>query len=219
MQDNLSKYSLNRYTIDEIVDMMVMDGDGKMEFPRDLMMQDCLANQVEPLFGFVTNVTLKSDQPCIQDVECTANGTTIDSEDDILTDFGDLLLDTDETKSVNKTTPSVSRNVEMSPLSDHDIQSPVKSEFSSSRSLLRNIRLDNTTLAIDNRDQFLSNERISFSDPEISSSIDYTFGEEYLATYRQKGRYQVKHVVPRLAWDQPHVSIAQDRSDVNYGGN
>ena len=194
-----------------------MDGDGKMEFPRDLMMQDCLANQVEPLFGFVTNVTLKSDQPCIQDVECTANGTAIDSEDEILTDFGDLLLD--EEKSVNTTTPSVSRNVEMSPLSDHDIQSPVKSEFSSSRSLLRNIPSDNRTMTINNRKQFLSNPRSSFSDPEISNSISYTFGEEHLATYRQKRRYEVKHVVPRLAWDQPHISIAQDRSDVNYGGN
>ena len=194
-----------------------MDGDGKMEFPRDLMMQDCLANQVEPLFGFVTNVTLRSDQPCIQDVECTANGTTIDSEDEILTDFGDLLLD--DEKSVNTTTPSVSRNAEMSFIPDYEIQSPVKSEFSSSRSLLRNIRIDNTTLDIDNRDQFLSNTRISISYPELSSSINNTFGGEHLATYRQKHRYQVKHVVPRLAWDQPHISIAQDRSDVNYGGN
>ena len=74
----------SRYTIDEIVDMMELNEDGKMEFPRDLMVQDCLEAAGEPLFGFVTNVTLVTEKPCIQDVECFKNGTLIDSGDEIL---------------------------------------------------------------------------------------------------------------------------------------
>ena len=92
----------SRYTIDEIVDMMVMNENGKMEFPRDLMMQDCLANQVEPLYGFVTNVTLLSDLPCIEGVECTVNGTRIDTEDEILLDGDDILIDIDDNTICNE---------------------------------------------------------------------------------------------------------------------
>ena len=54
-----------------------MNSDEKMEFPRDMMIQDCLQNSVEPLYGFVTNVTLLTDQPCIRGVECFENGTSI----------------------------------------------------------------------------------------------------------------------------------------------
>ena len=154
----------SRYTIDEIVDMMVMNENGKMEFPRDLMMQDCLANQVEPLYGFVTNVTLLSDQPCIEGVECTVNGTRIDSEDEILLDGDDILIDIDDNtiSSINK---------------------------------------DNTTIASDNSARFLSNARISFSDPDLASNIQ--FAKDYIKKYIQ---------------DQRHVTIAQERAESNYSG-
>ena len=144
--------------------MMVMNENGKMEFPRDLMMQDCLANQVEPLYGFVTNVTLLSDLPCIEGVECTVNGTRIDSEDEILLDGDDILIDID----------------------DNTISSTNK---------------DNTTIASDNSARFLSNARISFSDPDLASNIQ--FAKDYIKKYIQ---------------DQRHVTIAQERAESNYSG-
>ena len=57
--------------------MMEENSDGQMEFPRDVIMQDCFSGMQEPLFGFVTNVTLVNDSPCILDVECFENGTKI----------------------------------------------------------------------------------------------------------------------------------------------
>ena len=51
--------------------------DGKMEFPRDIAMQDCFSETEEPLYGFVTNVTLVEDMPCLLGIECLENGTTI----------------------------------------------------------------------------------------------------------------------------------------------
>ena len=146
--------------------MMVMNENGKMEFPRDLMMQDCLANQVEPLYGFVTNVTLLSDQPCIEDVECTVNGTRIDSEDEILPEGDDILIDIDD-------------------------------------NTISNINGDNSTMTSDNNVRFLSNARISFSDPDLSSNIDYAEAQYYIKKYTQ---------------DQRHVSITPDIDELNYSG-
>ena len=103
-----------RYSIDEIVDMMELNEDGKMEFPRDVMVQDCLESSAEPLFGFVTNVTLLTDEPCIPDVECFENGTRIDSEVDILSDVDDLLQDIDEDDSFRNLTFPASTNNETS---------------------------------------------------------------------------------------------------------
>ena len=99
-----------RYNIDEIIDMMELNEDGKMEFPRDVMVQDCLESSAEPLFGFVTNVTLLTDEPCIPDVECFENGTRIDSEVDILSDVDDLLQDIDEDDSFRNLTVPASTN-------------------------------------------------------------------------------------------------------------
>ena len=146
--------------------MMVMNENGKMEFPRALMMQDCLANQVEPLYGFVTNVTLLSDQPCIEDVECTVNGTRIDSEDEILSEGDDILIDIDD-------------------------------------NTISNINGDNATMTSDNNVRFLSNARISFSDPDLSSNIDYAEAKYYIKKYTQ---------------DQRHVSITPDTAELNYSG-
>ena len=143
-----------------------MNENGKMEFPRDLMMQDCLANQVEPLYGFVTNVTLLSDQPCIEDVECTVNGTRIDSEDEILSEGDDIPIDIDD-------------------------------------NAISNINGDNVTMTSDNNVRFLSNARISFSDPDLSSNIDYAEAKYYIKKYTQ---------------DQRHVSITPDTAELNYSG-
>ena len=101
-----------RYNIDEIIDMMELNEDGKMEFPRDVMVQDCLESSAEPLFGFVTNVTLLTDEPCIPDVECFENGTRIDSEVDMLSDVDDLLHDIDEDDSFRNLTFPASTNNE-----------------------------------------------------------------------------------------------------------
>ena len=71
--------------------MMVLNSDGKMEFPRDMMASDCFRGQVEPLFGFVTNITLIDEQPCIEGVECFINGTSISTnevgENDTITEI------------------------------------------------------------------------------------------------------------------------------------
>ena len=63
------------------MDMMEQNSDGKMEFPRDVIMQDCFSGMQEPLFGFVTNVTLVEDSPCILDVQCFENGTKIGGDE------------------------------------------------------------------------------------------------------------------------------------------
>ena len=61
--------------------MMVLNSEGKMEFPRDMMASDCFRGQAEPLFGFVTNITLINEEPCIEGVECFINGTSISTND------------------------------------------------------------------------------------------------------------------------------------------
>ena len=70
-----------RYTMDEIMSMMVENDEGEMEFPRNVMLQDCFSDTQEPLYGFVTNVTLVNNSPCILGVECFENGTKIDDND------------------------------------------------------------------------------------------------------------------------------------------
>ena len=67
----------SRYTLEEIMDLMKENTDGKMEFPRDIVMQDCFSGTAEPLYGFVTNVTLVEDMPCLLGIECFENGTAI----------------------------------------------------------------------------------------------------------------------------------------------
>ena len=61
------------------MEMMQENHDGNMEFPRDLMVEDCFSPAEEPLYGFVTNVTIPEDmlEPCLVDVECFENGTSI----------------------------------------------------------------------------------------------------------------------------------------------
>ena len=243
----------SRYTIDEIVDMMELNEDGKMEFPRDLMVQDCLETAEEPLFGFVTNVTLVTEKPCIQDVECFGNGTLIDSGDEIL-EVDDILLDTNEEESFNSSTNPTSTNNETSSISDHvlahrisAIERPksdkirlqmfnlsnaiIKENNTQSRpfkrggippnSLLNDTLFDNTSLEKSKRAKYLSDARISFSDPDFSRAldIDYIFGRNYLKTYQKKGRYEVTSIVPRLSWDHLSLLQAQERADMHDNGN
>ena len=61
--------------------MMEENDEGKMEFPRDLMLEDCFSGSEEPLYGFVTNITIPEDmlKPCLLDVECYENGTSINT--------------------------------------------------------------------------------------------------------------------------------------------
>ena len=231
--------------------MMVMNEDGKMEFPKDLMMQDCLENQVEPLFGFVTNVTLRTDQPCLLDVECTENGTTIDSDDAMLSDVDDLLLNVVKQENLNINTTQKPKNAEIKDILNHDLthrianiellkmdgiklqmfkptdgvmkasnttSKLVKSQSFSTDSHHKSILSDNQTMARDNEARYLSHARMSFSDPDLSNYIAYTFRDDYLTTYKRKGPYHIKSVVPRLDWNQQYISIAQDRSDLNYIG-
>ena len=65
------------YTYDEIMSLMVENEDGKMEFPQDVMLEDCFTDMKEVSFGFATNVTLVNETACVLDVECTINGTSI----------------------------------------------------------------------------------------------------------------------------------------------
>ena len=63
--------------------MIEENSEGKMEFPRDMIVEDCFSDVEEPLFGFVTNVTIPEDElkPCVLNVECFENGTMINAAD------------------------------------------------------------------------------------------------------------------------------------------
>ena len=65
--------------MEDVMTMMEENKDGHMEFQRDVMLEDCFSGAEEPLYGFMTNVTIPEDMldPCIVDVECFSNGTSI----------------------------------------------------------------------------------------------------------------------------------------------
>ena len=71
--------------------LMRENSEGMMEFPRDITMQDCFSDLEEPLYGFVTNVTLVEDMPCILGVQCFENGKTIRGNDGIEESVGSNL--------------------------------------------------------------------------------------------------------------------------------
>ena len=62
--------------------MMEENEEGKLEFPRDLMVEDCFSSGIEPLYGFITNVTIPEErlEPCLVDIECFENGTLFNNE-------------------------------------------------------------------------------------------------------------------------------------------
>ena len=98
-------FIFERYTIEEIQNMMVLNSEGKMEFPRDMMASDCFRGEVEPLFGFVTNITLIDEQPCIEGVECFINGTSISTnavgENDTITETESINTEADDDIDTN----------------------------------------------------------------------------------------------------------------------
>ena len=65
--------------MEDVMNMMEENTEGHMEFPRDVMLEDCFSGAEEPLYGFMTNVTIPEDMldPCIVGVECFENGTSI----------------------------------------------------------------------------------------------------------------------------------------------
>ena len=65
--------------MEDVMDMMEENDEGNMEFPRNLMVEDCFSSGEEPLYGFVTNVTIPEDmlEPCLVGIECFENGTRI----------------------------------------------------------------------------------------------------------------------------------------------
>ena len=60
--------------------MMKENDDGNLEFPRDVMVEDCFSGVEEPLYGFITNITIPEEmlKPCLVGVECFENGTRFD---------------------------------------------------------------------------------------------------------------------------------------------
>ncbi len=69
--------------MEDVMKMMEENDNGKMEFTRDIMLEECFSGSEEPLYGFVTNITIPEDmlEPCIIDVECYENGTSINEAD------------------------------------------------------------------------------------------------------------------------------------------
>ena len=67
--------------MEDVMNMMEENTEGNMEFSRDVMLEDCFSGTQEPLYGFVTNVTIPEDmlKPCLVNIECFENGTSINA--------------------------------------------------------------------------------------------------------------------------------------------
>ena len=85
--------------------------------------------------------------------------------------------------------------------------------------LFHNMFQHDTTVTNSAKSRVLRNARLFSSNADYPKDIEYVFGNDYLTTYLNKGPYQVKSLVPRLPWDQPSPSIAQERSDTYSIGN
>ena len=62
------------------MNMMQENDEGNLEFPRDVMVEDCFSGVEEPRYGFITNITIPEEmlKPCLIGVECFENGTRFD---------------------------------------------------------------------------------------------------------------------------------------------
>ena len=71
--------------MEDVMEMIEENSEGKMEFPRDMIVEDCFSDVQEPLFGFITNVTIPEDRlrPCVLNAECFENGTMINAIENI----------------------------------------------------------------------------------------------------------------------------------------
>ena len=228
--------------------MMVMNSDGKMEFPRDMMIQDCLQNSVEPLYGFVTNVTLLTDQPCIRGVECFENGTTIDTGDETFSNDEDIIsvVGEDEIISTINNPESELRKIDtiiypdwdpfdMDTIIEYETQLPkstktksegnitqirsLKTQFTSSNFSKKEIVGNDIWGVINNKSLYRRNARKAFSIVDRSRDMAYIFGNEYLKTYSKKGQYETKSTIPRHTWDQTDRQTTGKRSLKHNNGN
>ena len=86
--------------MEDVMGMMRENDEGKMEFPRDVMLEDCFSGSEIPLYGFVSNVTIPEEmlEPCLLGVECFENGTRIDGANTTRED-SDFNTDTTNTDS------------------------------------------------------------------------------------------------------------------------
>ena len=77
--------------------MMKENEEGNMEFPRDIMVEDCFSGVEEPLYGFVTNITIPEEmlKPCLIGVECFENGTRFDEMTSNTIVASDIMNDTE----------------------------------------------------------------------------------------------------------------------------
>ena len=68
--------------MEDVMNMMEENDEGNMEFPRDVMLEDCFSGAEEPLYGFVSNVTIPEEmlEPCLVGIECDENGNRIDND-------------------------------------------------------------------------------------------------------------------------------------------
>ena len=223
-----------------------MNSDGKMEFPRDMMVQDCLQNSVEPLYGFVTNVTLLTDQPCIQGVECFENGTTIDTGDETFSNDEDIISGEDEIISTINNPESELEKIDtimypdwdpfdMDTLLEDEINLPkstetkrqrnitriwsLKSLFGSSNFSKKEIVENDIWGVINNKSLYRRNARKTFPIVDRSRDMAYIFGNEYLKTYSKKGQYETKSTIPRHTWDQTDRQTTRKRSLKHNNGN
>ena len=82
--------------MEDVMDMMRENDEGKMEFPRDVMLEDCFSGSEIPLYGFVSNVTIPEEmlEPCLLGIECFENGTRIDAGNNSTRDSIDINTDT-----------------------------------------------------------------------------------------------------------------------------
>ena len=87
--------------MEDVMGMMRENDEGNMEFPRDVMLEDCFSGSEVPLYGFVSNVTIPEEmlEPCLLDVECFENGTRIDGANNTREDF-DFNTDSTNTDSL-----------------------------------------------------------------------------------------------------------------------
>ena len=77
--------------MEDVMNMMEENDEGNMEFPRDVMLEDCFSGAEEPLYGFVSNVTIPEEmlEPCLVGIECDENGNRLDNDNSDIEDIDD----------------------------------------------------------------------------------------------------------------------------------
>ena len=75
--------------MEDVMNMMEENDEGNMEFPRDVMLEDCFSGAEEPLYGFVSNITIPEEmlEPCLVGIECDENGNRLDNDNSDIEDI------------------------------------------------------------------------------------------------------------------------------------